>query len=104
MKPELRVGGDRTRVAEIALVAAASLSVFLALARWLVARKIGVEIWTGAQDIALILCDFLQLVAIVAFGAWLIRAYANLEALDAPTRYTPMAALAFFYLPLVSFF
>lgn len=104
MNRPFQTGGDRTKVAEIALIAAASLSVLLAIARWLVAHKIGVEIWTGAQDIALILCDFLQLVAIVAFAAWLLRAYTNLEALNAPTRYTPMAALAFFYLPLVSFF
>ncbi len=58
----------------------------------------------SVQSLLFVLGDVLQLVSIIAFGVWLHRAYANLSALQNPSRYAPAMAVAFFFLPLVSFF
>src|SRR5437764_15486025 len=89
------VGGERSAFAIGTLVAVAVDAALLLIASHVAAPL---------QWLLFVIGDVLQLVAIVAFGAWLHRAYANLAALHNPSRYTPSMAVAFFLLPLVSFF
>jgi hypothetical protein len=93
------VGGDRSGFAIGALVALSAATALL-----LIVSLVSMPAGESVQSLLFVLGDILQLVSIIAFGVWLHRAYANLSALQNPSRYAPAMAVAFFFLPLVSFF
>jgi hypothetical protein len=96
MTRDFGVGGDHTRLATVSLIGTSAITVMLTLAHWKGALV--------AEGMLLILGDLLQLVTIVLFGFWLHRAYSNIAAFQSETRYPANLAVAFFFLPFVSFF
>jgi hypothetical protein len=96
------VGGERSAFATAALIAWAAVATLLLVASLAVRlMPAGARAFEG---ILFVMGDVLQLIAIIAFGAWLHRAYWNLAPLQNASRYAPGMAVAFFFLPFVSLF